>query len=117
MILKKTLPLRTLKKTLSLTNPNEYSITKEPKENTIHEDPKEDFITENPKENSITEDPKENPIFEKLRRFRTLNAKTLFGFLVMVYNRVSDGDKFLYKNFCLGRPCFHLKIEFKEFFS
>ena len=47
--------------------------------------------------------------------------RTLFGFLAMVYDRVSDGDKFLYENFGLERPCFHaksqLKIEAKELFS
>ena len=50
--------------------------------------------------------------------------KTLFGFLVMVYGRVGDGDKFSYENFGFRRPyflCFyatsHSKIEAKEFFS
>ena len=46
--------------------------------------------------------------------------KTHFGFLVMVYDRGGDGEKFSYENFCLGRPHFHstshLKIEAKEFF-
>ena len=44
--------------------------------------------------------------------------KTLFGFLVMAYERMADGDKF--SNESLGRTCFnansHLKIEAKEFF-
>ena len=39
----------------------------------------------------------------------------------MVYDRMGDGDKFLYKNFGLERPSFqassHLKTEAKEFFS
>ena len=41
----------------------------------------------------------------------------LFGFLVMVYDRVGDGDEISKKNFGLGRPGFHatsnLKIEAK----
>ena len=47
--------------------------------------------------------------------------RTLFGSLVMVHNRVGDGDKFLYKKFGLERSRFqaasHLKIEVKESFS
>ena len=47
--------------------------------------------------------------------------KALFGFLVMVYDGVGDGDKFSYESFGLGRPNFHatshLKIDAKEFFS
>ena len=47
--------------------------------------------------------------------------KKLFHFLVTVYDRVADGDKFSYENFGLGRSCFHatshLKIEAKEFLS
>ena len=46
--------------------------------------------------------------------------KTLFGVLVMVYDRVGDGDKFSNENFGLRRPRFHatshLKIEPKNFF-
>ena len=42
---------------------------------------------------------------------------TLFRFLVMVYGRVGDEDKFLYENLGLERPRFHatshLKIESK----
>ena len=38
----------------------------------------------------------------------------------MVYDRVGDGDKFLYENFGLGKPRFyvvgHLKIEAKIIF-
>ena len=61
-----------------------------------------------------------------LRSFRTLNdilrrKVTLFGFLVMSYDRVGDGDKFSEENFGLGMPRFHatchLKIEAKVFFS
>ena len=47
--------------------------------------------------------------------------KTLFCFLVMVYDIVGDGNKFSYENFGLGRPHFHatrhLKTEAKQFFS
>lgn len=39
---------------------------------------------------------------------------TLFAFLVMIYHRVDDRDKFLYENFVPGKPRFyassHLKI-------
>ena len=48
-------------------------------------------------------------------------GKYLFGFFVMVYDRVGGGDKFSYKNFGLGRSHFyatsHLKIETRELFS
>ena len=48
------------------------------------------------------------------------SQKTLFYFLVMVYDRVDDGDKHSYETFGLGRSLFHpishLKIEAKEFF-
>ena len=47
--------------------------------------------------------------------------KFRFGFLVMVYDRVDDEDKFSCENFGLGRPRFHvtshLNTEAKEFFS
>ena len=47
--------------------------------------------------------------------------KTLFGFLVMVYDRVGEGNKFSNQYFGFKRPRFHttshLKIECKEFFS
>ena len=43
-----------------------------------------------------------------------------FWFLVMVYDRIDDGDKFSKKNFGLGRLCFHatshLKTVAKVFF-
>ena len=37
----------------------------------------------------------------------SLQKKTLFTFLVMVYDRVGVGDKFSNENFGLGRPCYH----------
>ena len=36
--------------------------------------------------------------------------KTLFGILVMIYDRAREGDKFSCKNFGLGRPCFHATV-------
>ena len=45
----------------------------------------------------------------------------LFSFLVMLYDKVGDGDKVSYENFGLGRPRFHAtshsKNEAKVFFS
>ena len=61
-----------------------------------------------------------------IRSFTTLNdicaaKKLFFGLLVIVYDRVDDGDIFSYESFGLGRPCFHatshLKTEAKVFFS
>ena len=47
--------------------------------------------------------------------------KIILEYLVMVYDRVGDQDKFSDKNLELGKPCIydtsHLKIEAKEFFS
>ena len=74
-------------------------------------------INVKPKDHAINEDTEElqDPQWLLLRKL------TLFGFLVMVYDRVDDGDKFSKKNFCLGRLRFHatghLKIEAKEFLS
>ena len=46
---------------------------------------------------------------------------TLFGFLLMVYDRVRDGNKISNENFGYGRPRFHatshIKIEAKVFIS
>ena len=70
-----------------------------------------------PKDHAINEDPEElqDP------QWLLLLKLTLFGFLVIVYNRVDDMDKFSKKNFGLGRLRFHatghLKIEAKEFLS
>ena len=70
-----------------------------------------------PKDNAINEDPQE------LQGVSTTFApqKLFFDFLVMVYGRVDDGDKFSNENFGPGRSCFHstghLKIEAKVFFS
>ena len=95
---KKTLSLRTLR-VLSMRNLKRTLITVKPKDNAINGDPQE------------LQDPQ-----WLLRR-----KLTLFGFLVMVYDRVDDGDKFSNKNFGLGSLRFHatshLKIEAKVFFS
>ena len=51
----------------------------------------------------------------------SVSEKILFAFLVMVYNRVVNWDKFFNENFDLGRPRSHvtslLKIETEVFFS
>ena len=89
------------------------------------------------REDPITEDPKKNPINEKwnyetyaikedpqeLQGVSTTFApqKLFFSFLVMVYDRVDDGDKFSNESLGPARPRFygtsHLKIETKVFFS
>ena len=70
-----------------------------------------------PKGKAINEDPQELQDPQRLLRRKL----TLFGLLVMVYDRVDDGDKFSKKNFSLGRLRYHatshLKIEAKLFFS
>ena len=79
------------------------------REDPIAEDPKENPINEKPKEGPITVKSKDNAINEELQDFQWLlrHKKTLFGFLVMVYDRVGDGDKFSNENLSLARPCFH----------
>ena len=48
------------------------------------------------------------------------SQKTLLFFLVVVYDRVGDGDEHSQETFGLGMPNFHatsqLKIDAKEFF-
>ena len=96
---KKTLSLRTLKRILSMRNL------------------KRTLITVKPKDNAINEDHQELQGSQWLLRRKLI----LFGFLVMLYDRVDDGDKLLKKNFGLGRlrshTISHLKIEAKVFFS
>ena len=96
---KKTLSLRTLKRTLSMRNLKRTLITVKPKDNTINKDPQE------------LQDP----------QWLFRRKLTLFGFLVMLYDRVDDWDIFSKKNVGLRRLCFHatshLKIEAKLFFS
>ena len=74
----------------------------DPRENSISEKPKEDPITMKPKDN-INEDSQELQGRQRLLRRKS----TLFGFLVMVYDRVGNGDKLSRENFGLGRPRFH----------
>ena len=80
---KKTSSLRTLKRTYSMRNLKRT-------------------LTVNSKDNAINRDPQELQDPHSLWRLKL----TLFGFLVMVYNRVDDGDKFPKKKFGLGRLLF-----------
>ena len=36
--------------------------------------------------------------------------KAFFGFLMMVYDRVGNGDKFSHKNFGFRKPLFYVKV-------
>ena len=69
---KKTLSLRTLKRILSMKNLKRTLITVKSKDNAINRDPQE------------LQDP----------HWLWSRKVTLFGFLVIVYDRVDDGDKF-----------------------
>ena len=117
--------------------------TDNPREESIIEDPEEEPITEDLKR-TLSLRPfrrtlKKTLSLKNLKRIlslwnlektlrgrfsRTLNVfplqKTLIYFLVIVYDRVGDGDKHSFETFALGRPRFHasshLKIEAKEFF-
>ena len=79
-----------------------------------HMDPKEGYINEDTEEEPITVDSKRTLSLRTLRRFRTLNdfcaEKVSFGFLLMVCDRVGDGDKFSYENFGLERPTLHATV-------
>ena len=88
---KNTLSLRTLKRILSMRNLKRTLITVKPKDNAINRDPRE----------------LQNP------HWLWRHKLTLFGFLVMVYDRVDDGDKFSKKNFGLGRLRFHATSDLK----
>ena len=94
----------------------EDPIIEDPKEDPINEKPKKDPITVKPKENSVNENPQglQDPQWLLRRKL------TLLGFLVMVYDTVSSGDKFSKESFGLGGPRFHatshLKIEARVFF-
>ena len=82
---KKTLSLRTLKRILLMRNL------------------KRTLITVKTKDNAVNGDPQELQYPQWLLRRKL----TLFGVLVMLYDRVDDGAKFSKKKFCLGRLCFH----------
>ena len=110
----------------------EKTITVDPEEDPISEDSKKTLNTlkrillmRNLKKTLVTVRPKGNAINEKAQELQNsqwlLRRKlTLFGFLVMVYDRVDDGHKFSKKDFGLGRLRFHathhLKIEVKVYF-
>ena len=117
----------------SVDDPREESITADPEED-YHWGLKEDSIIENTKENPINEKPKENTIIvtpvdntinenpKELQEPQWLLRRklTLFGFLVMVCDRVGDGDEVPKENFGLERPRFHAtslwKIEAKALY-
>ena len=86
--LKKTLSLRILMRILLMRNLKRTLLTVKPKDNVINGDPQE------------LQDPQ-----WLLRR-----KLTVFGFLVMVYDRKDNGDKFSKKNFGIGRLRFHAII-------
>ena len=88
--LKKTLSLRTLKRILSMRNLKRTLITI-------------------PKDKAINGDPQELQDPQWLLRCKL----TLFGFLVMAYDRVDDGDKFSKKYFGHGRLRFHATSHLK----
>ena len=69
---------------------------------------KRTLITVKPKDNATNGDPQELQDPQGLLRRKL----TLFGFLVMVYDRVDDGDQFSKKNFGLGSflATSHLKV-------
>ena len=85
---KKTQSLKTLKRILSMRN-LKRTLTVKGKDNAINRDPKE------------LQDP----------HWLWCVKLTLFGFLVMVYDRVDNGDKFSKKKLDVGRLCFHATID------
>ena len=119
--------------------------THEPREESITAEPEGESITEDLTKNLSLRTLKRILSLKNLKRtlslwniktvlaikslgsgFRIFNdfcvtKKSLFTFLVKIYNRVGDGDKFSWEKFGLVRPCFiansHLKIEAKIFFS
>ena len=109
----KNLLLRTLKKkTLSLTTQRrpyhwglkEDPITEDLKRILSMRNLKRTLISVKTKDNAINGDPPElqDP------QWLLCHKLTLFSFLVMVYDRVDDKDKFSKKNFGLGRLRFHV---------
>ena len=95
----------------------EDPVTEDPKENPFNEKSKEDIITVTTVDNFINEDPQELQDPQWLLRLKLF----LFSFLLMVYDRVGDGDKISKKNFGRGRSRFHatshLKIDAEVYFS
>ena len=88
---KKILSLRTLKRILSMRNLKRTLITVKPKGNAINRDPQE------------LQDP------QWLLRLEL----TLFGFLLMVYDKQDNGNKSSKKSFGLGRFRFHATSHIK----
>ena len=72
-------------------------------EDPLNEDPWEGPITEKSKEGPINEDPQELQDHQWLSCLK----KHFFGFLVMVYHKVGDGDKCLHENVGPARPPFY----------
>ena len=56
-----------------------------------------------PKDNTVNGDPQELRDPQRL----LCHKLTLFGFLIIVYDRVDDGDNFSKKSFGLGRLRLH----------
>ena len=84
------------------------------------DDPREEYLTEDLEEKSNTEDSNRTLSLWNLKRTLSLGPsrasepsitftlqKSLFGFLIILYHRVGDGDKFSYENFGLRRPRFY----------
>ena len=88
--------------------------TSEPRQESITEDPEEEPFTEYSKRTLSLSTLKRTLSPRTLRSFGTLNnlrtEKTLFGFLVIVNDRVDNGDKFSYGNFELGRHRFYTAV-------
>ena len=114
--LKKTLSMRNLMKTLSMSNLKKTLSLRNLKRTLSRK-----ILKRNPSLRNL----KRTLSLRTLKRFRILNefcaAKSVFGFLVMVYDRVGNGDKFSFENFALGKPRFHvivtLKLRQKNVFS
>ena len=71
------------------------SFTEYHKKDPVNEKEK-DPITEKPKENTIIENAKEDPLTDDPRDFQDpqrLLQRTLFGFCVIVYDRVGDEER------------------------
>ena len=79
--------------------------------------PNEDPVTVKPKDNPVSEDPQKLQDPQWLLR----RKKTLFGFLLMVYEWGGGGEKFSKENLGLGmsrgQATSHLKIEAEVLFS
>ena len=100
-------------------------------ERSLTEEPFEESVTENSKSNlslrtikrtlssgnlkkTLSLRNKENPITVDPQEFKDTQwlapLKTLFDFLVIVWDRVGDRENFSHKNFGLGRPRFNATV-------